>query len=56
MCPSKFELYLFQMGLTNECAMIIFYTCLLFSQQLPDELKNLEADLAGASDQLQRGE
>ncbi|KAL7644257.1 UNVERIFIED_CONTAM: hypothetical protein RMT77_005084 [Armadillidium vulgare] len=43
-----------KIGLSSECAMVVFYSCLLFSQQQPEEIKNLETDLAAAASQTQR--
>lgn len=44
-----------QMGLSVECSMVVFFSCLLFSKLRPARDCKLEAALASAASQKERG-
>lgn len=45
-----------QMGLSVECSMVVFFSCLLFSKLRPGRDRELEASLASAATQKERGD
>ncbi|CAL4096117.1 unnamed protein product, partial [Meganyctiphanes norvegica] len=45
-----------KMGLSVECSMVLFFSCLLFSQLQPGRDRQLESELASATTQKQRDE
>lgn len=45
-----------QMGLSVECSMVVFFSCLLFSKLRPGRDRELEAALASAASQKDRGD
>lgn len=45
-----------KMGLSVECSMVLFFSCLLFSQLQPGRDRQLESELASATSQKQRDE
>lgn len=44
-----------QMGLSVECSMVVFFSCLLFSKLQPGRDRELEASLTSAASQKERG-
>ncbi|XP_069995436.1 TBCC domain-containing protein 1 isoform X2 [Penaeus vannamei] len=45
-----------KMGLTVECSMVVFFSCLLFSKLQPGRDRELEASLSSAASQKERDE
>lgn len=43
-----------KMGLTVECSMVVFFSCLLFSKLQPGRDRELEASLSSAASQKER--